>query len=93
MSGNKKTADFLWFFLITFLPLLLQGHRNGKTHEKAMNGMKAKEITLLIDTTDDTFIESGVIVPDEHVLEWIYAAAKRKTSERVSNIVVRIRCD
>ena len=72
--------------------LLKQAHKKKKNRRKNIHGIKVKNITLLIDTDHDTLIESNINTPDQNVLEWICAAAKEKTSEKVNNIVIRIRC-
>ena len=66
--------------------------QNVKKRRKPVNGIRIKDITLLIDTANESFTESDVIAPDEHIIEWLCAAAKRKTSEKLTNIIVRIRC-
>ena len=68
-------------------------HRRGKVLAQIINGLPVKDITLIIDTADATITKSGVIAPDKHVLDWIYAAALQNTTQRFSTILVRIRFD
>jgi|ERR1035438_7914414 hypothetical protein len=68
-------------------------HRKGKILTQIINGLPVKDITLIIDTADATITKSGVIVPDKHVLDWIYAAALQNTTQKFSTIMVRIRFD
>ena len=63
-----------------------------KSRKKPVESILNKGITLLIDTNEGTLVESGVKAPDEQFLEWIYNAAKSKTSHHINTIVVRINC-
>src|ERR1035438_2813893 len=57
---------------------------------KRINGIKTKKITLLVDTSDNTFIETRIPVPDDKMLEWLYAAARLQTADKITNIHLRI---
>ena len=69
----------------------IKNKRKKKFPGKTLDGKGIKDIILLIDTDTGTLLQTEVTVPDQHVLDWILAAAKMKTSEPVSNILVRIR--
>src|ERR1035438_1477286 len=61
--------------------------RARKIRPKAVKGRRVKDITLVITTAKNTFIESGVIPPDAYNLDWLFTLAQSKTTEPVHNIV------